>query len=199
MAIQNRQTGEITYEGRVYSCRGSFNCDSHVDIVEVINEDGSVRTMEFRDPSPMFATVDATDANIALMEETKARRSRVYKITALREIIGFSSEVNLGARQFLDLCAGLADNPNWKNSEKWRGLAAEVALSSLPTFDPFPVSRRVHRKLIDLKEGRLSKFETSLIKQCVDWATTEPGQRKYDKPLSPKQLQYLDKSWGYAA
>ena len=198
MAVWNRITGEIKYEGRVYSSRGSFNCDSHVDIVEIILDDGSIKRIELRDPSPWYAKEDATEEFIALRDERVATRQRIYHIRKLREAVSLAAEVGLKAREFLDLCAGWSRNPNWRRTQAWRGLGAEIAYASLP-LDPFPVSRQTHRKLRDFKEGLLSKFEKSLVQQSIDWAKTDSGQRKYDQPLSKKQLSYLDKDWASAA
>ena len=68
MAIRDRQTGEITYEGCVYSVRGTFHCDSHVDLVTVINTDGSDSIIELRNPDTRFATVDATEEMLSLRD-----------------------------------------------------------------------------------------------------------------------------------
>ena len=202
MALINLDTGERTYEGRVYSVRGSFKSDMAHDVVELIEDNGRIQVAEFTDLSRIRAEKDATEENVQLMIQYKEWRSRVFKIHMLRKWIKDASQTMLTTRQYIDLCAGLAENPNWKEKTKYRGLGAELFFANLPTakFDnEVQVLGLLQRFMDDDHPHKMSKFERSLMQQCVDWATTEPGQRKYDKPLSPKQLQYLDKSWGYAA
>jgi hypothetical protein len=202
MAIVDRDTGETTYEGRVYSSRGSFKCDMHTDIVEVIEDSGAIRIIELNDLARQYATVDATEESISLKNAYAETRSRVYKISRLRRCIEKASKTVLSTREYIDLCIGLKDNPNWKRTERYRGLGAELFFSNQPSirFDnEGQVSSLLERFAGNENLGKLSKFEKSLVQQCIDWAKTDPAQRKYDQPLSKKQLSYLDKDWARAA
>ena len=159
MAIRDRKTGEITHEGRVYSVRGTFNCDSHVDMVTVINDDGSDSIIELRNPDTRFAKVDATEEMISLREKHKEFQRRVNKRRDLRDLVELASETILTTRQFIELCSALKANPNWRDEEK------------------------------------LTKFQSSLARQCIAWAITKPEHREYDQPLSFKQLSYLGREF----
>ena len=202
MAIRNRDTGEIRYEGRVYSSRGSFKCDMHTDIVEVIEITGRVTVIELNDLSREYAEVDATDENIAIMNSYAETRGRVYKIQKLRRCVAEASKTMLTPRQYIHLCIGLKNNPNWKLNQKYRGLGAEVFFANEPSvsFDnESNVTRLLQKYSGDTNLGNLSKFEKSLVQQCIEWAETAPQNRKFDKPLSDKQVAYLDKDWGWTA
>ena len=171
MAIRDRKTGEITHEGRVYRVRGTFNCDSHVDLVTVINDDGSDSIIELRNPDTRFATVDATEEMISLREKYKEFQRRVNKRRDLRDLVELASETILTTRQFIELCSALKENPNWRDEDL--------------TF-------HVHDLCTNEK---LTKFQSSLARQCIAWAITKPEHREYDQPLSFKQLSYLGKDF----
>jgi hypothetical protein len=62
MAITNSWTKEVEYEGRVLAVRGITRMDMFFDEVEVILDDGSLKTIMLGGPSDQrFAKVDATD------------------------------------------------------------------------------------------------------------------------------------------
>ena len=79
MAITNNATSEVEYEGRVLAVRGVTRMDMFWDEVEVILDDGSLKTINLGGPSDQrFAKVDATDELIekhhAYVRQREARR-----------------------------------------------------------------------------------------------------------------------------
>jgi hypothetical protein len=80
MAITNSATNEVEYQGQVLAVRGVTRMDMFWDEVEVILDDGSLKTIRLGGtPSDQrFAKVDATDEFIekhnAYARQQEARR-----------------------------------------------------------------------------------------------------------------------------
>ena len=79
MAITNNATNEVEYQGQVLAVRGVTRMDMFWDEVEVILDDGSLKTIRLGGPSDQrFAKVDATDELIekhnAYVRQREAQR-----------------------------------------------------------------------------------------------------------------------------
>ena len=101
---------------------------------------------------------------------------------------------------------GEVELPDWMDAERycdsvWLQVAWKwfIGLGGDETFgkDWFyslskltEIERLVCIKLLKTKNFR-SEFRKKLAVQLVEWLDTDPEQRKYDKPFSPKQLECL--------
>ena len=179
MAIYNQETKQSSHVGAVYSVRGTFKWDNHYDIVEVITDDGSIEVIELAQ-CPIYAKVDATPERIALMQAKRVKDYALRKRARLRECVELASDTALSARQMIELAEALSAAPNLLDDSR---LMFDQEMSQY---------RVVSRILARRRAGQVkSKFQVSLIDQCVAWATTAAGQREFATPLTGKQLHYF--------
>lgn len=154
------------YKGAVYQVRGTFKHDWAMDIVTVINEDGTTREIHlYGGDAPSAPKVDATPERIAAMKARQSFDKAVHNRRLIRQAIIDLKEsgVELSIRQLFELAESL-------NLKTWHLL-------------PF---------LQQHQAGELkSKFKISLTNQVLDWARTAPEDRKYQSPLTEKQRSYF--------
>lgn len=80
---------------------------------------------------------------------------------------------------------------SWYSIDKWHSIFDAPDLETaewLLTLNTDARSRVL--RLLNTKNFR-SEFRKSLYRQIVEWLRTEPSQRKYESPLSPRQWQAL--------
>ena len=182
MAIYNRETKQCFHEGAVYSVRGTFKWDNHYDIVEIITDDGSIEVIELGQCS-LYAKADATPERIALMKAKRAKDRALLKRARLRECVELASQTTLSARQTAELSKALGNAPHLAD---YPGSTVDSEMNRY---------RDVAEILARHKAGQIkSKFQASLVSQCILWATTPPNERKFSCPLSVKQIQYFNRA-----
>lgn len=182
MAIYNQQTKQSSHEGAVYSVRGTFKWDNHYDIVEVINDDGSIEIIELGQDR-IYAQTDATPERIALMKAKRVKDLALWKRARLRECVELASTTALSARQTIELSEALKSAPHLQN---YHGSTVDQKMNRY---------RDVADILARHRTGQIkSNFQVSLINQCVSWATTPANERKFSAPLSAKQVEYFARS-----
>ena len=159
MAITNGT--EVEYQGRVLRVSGRTLNDMFVDEVEVIEDDGHIRTIILgQQPSDhRSATVDVTPKWL--------EKNRAYEERRDAERLAYAArDTGLTPQQFSDV---------------------EFAMSS-PGLSRAHISIRLRDHQSDSSP---SKFMHSLADQVIAWAKTNPSDRKYRTPLSAKQITYF--------
>ena len=159
MAITNGT--EVEYQGRVLRVSGRTLNDMFVDEVDVIEDNGHIRTIILgQQPSDRrSATVDAAPEWLEKNSVYEKRRDAERLAHAARD-------TGLTPEQFSDV---------------------EFALSS-PGLSRAHISIRLRDHQSDSSP---SKFIHSLADQVIAWAKTNPSDRKYRTPLSAKQITYF--------
>ena len=185
---------ERRYHGRVlreWERNGYDDSDWYVLVME---DDGEFRSFCYSTTrggsAPANADVDATDEVKAAYKEHQARMARITKVRKLREVIRQARGLNLTARQWAEV--RLALDPR-NGMEAFKDPDPRYSTGNEHWFtwanDNVFYAYEALRKLA--ADSFRSDFKRSLAEQVYAWATTPAAERKYEKPLSPKQLQYL--------
>ena len=152
---------EVEYEGRVLRVSGRTLNDMFVDEVDVIEDDGHIRTIILgQQPNdPRSATVDAAPEWLDKARAYEKRRDA-------ERLAHAAQDTGLTPEQFADVQSALA--------------------SQLVSRADISIRLRDHQS-----DSSPSKFIHSLANQVVAWAKTNPSDRKYRTPLSVKQITYF--------
>ena len=152
---------KVEYSGRVLRVTGRTRNDMFVDEVEVIQDNGSVATITLG--------LSQADRRFAKVDATPAwlKKASEYEQRRNAEKIAFHArDTGLTPEQFSDVQNALVSH--------------HISAS------------RVAFILRDHKQGALpNRFIKSLADQILGWARETPNSRKYNTPLSAKQLRYL--------
>jgi len=159
MAITNGT--EVEYQGRVLRVSGRTLNDMFVDEVDVIGDDGHIRTIILGQQTSdhRSATVDASPEWLDKNRAYEKRRDAERLAHAARD-------TGLTPKQFADVQSALASE---------RVSRTDIA-----------IRLRDHQR-----DSSPSKFMHGLADQVIAWAKTNPSDRKYRTPLSVKQINYF--------
>ena len=162
MAIVNRETGAVTYEGQVYDIKGATRLDYFVDLVTVIDDLGDAREITITGHQ-FEVSKDVTVERMTTHRKRMLQLSRVAEFAQQREMVKQSKGTGLTARHFVELLKGL-------NLEDYQTSGLSILL-----------------KKFEAKKLR-SNFKNSLITQAIKWAK---GGREFKQPLSRAQMNYF--------
>jgi hypothetical protein len=186
---------EMRYVGRVineWERNGYHDSDWFVLVME---DDGTFRSFEYSTTrggsAPASAKVDATPEVLEAYAAHQARIGRVQLIRRLRAVIGEAAEIGLTPRQWCELrrtfdsSGAYLHTPAFEPSRYDSGAGGLLTWASLDIRHALDALGKLHR------DSFRSDFKRSLARQLSDWISTPADQRKYDRPLSDKQMRYL--------
>jgi hypothetical protein len=200
MSVPMIEDGQVVrrYEGRVireWERNGYNDSDWYVLVME---DDGTFRTFEYSTTrggsAPANADVDATPEVLAAYKAHQELIARQQRIGKLRRIVAEARTIGLTARQWIGLRVAL-DSSNWietpEQLETGYGRTIKTGMEHWFAWANQDVAKALSALGKLHRASFRSNFKRELAQQVFDWATTAAAARKYEQPLSRKQMGYL--------